>query len=102
MTSKEKAYNIKQTATNLGWTCCVRGNVLTIMKDFQAGSKTELVKADMEYYDILSMLPQTSPGSVWGTDCGGIGAISALNSGLFTMNKSGGSVRILNALKKLC
>jgi hypothetical protein len=55
----------------------------------------------MEYYSILELLPTTSPGSVWGTDGGGIGAISAMNTGVFTMNKSGGSKRVLSALKKI-
>jgi hypothetical protein len=55
----------------------------------------------MEYYSILGLLPSTSAGSVWGTDGGGIGALSAMSSRVFKMNKSGGSVRVLNALKKI-
>jgi hypothetical protein len=55
----------------------------------------------MEYYSILELLPSTSAGSVWGTDGGGIGALSAMSSRVFKMNKSGGSVRVLNALKKM-
>jgi hypothetical protein len=55
----------------------------------------------MEYYSILGLLPTTSAGSIWGTDGGGIGAVSAMNTGLFKMNKSGGSKRVLTALAKL-
>ena len=55
----------------------------------------------MEYGSILGLLPSTSAGSCWGHDGGGIGALSAMNSGTFKMNKSGGSKRVLSALDKL-
>jgi len=42
----------------------------------------------------------TEPGSVWGTDGGGVGAISALKSGTFEMKKSGGSKRVLKAIER--
>jgi hypothetical protein len=47
------------------------------------------------------LLPSTEPGSVWGTDGGGVGAISAIQSGVFQMSKSGGSKRVLSAISKL-
>jgi hypothetical protein len=78
----------------------VRGSILTITKS-GINSKDDFVRADMEYYSILELLPSTSAGSVWGTDGGGIGALSAMSSRVFKMNKSGGSVRVLNALKKM-
>lgn len=97
--SKEIALKIKQTAEQLGWSLNVRGSVLTITK--QINGNDEFCAADSQYYSILSLLPTTSPGSTWGTDGGGIGAISAMNSGRFVMNKSGGSKRVLSALAKL-
>jgi hypothetical protein len=99
--ANEIALKIKATATELGWTHEVRNLVLTISKKITPGSKDSFREADMEYYSILDLLPQTSPGSIWGTDGGGIGAVSAMRSGTFTMHKSGGSKRVLNALKKL-
>ena len=96
--SKEIANQIKSTAKELGWTLEVRGSILTIKK--QISGREQFVTADMEYYSILGLLPSTSAGSVWGTDGGGIGAISAMNTGVFVMNKSGGSKRVLNALTK--
>lgn len=95
----EVAKKIKDIANELGWTLNVRGDILTITKRIRGNE--EFVKADMEYYSILGELPSTSPGSIWGTDGGGIGALSAMNTGVFTMNKSGGSKRVLNALKKM-
>ena len=101
-TSLQIAKEIKQKADDLGWQLAVRnGSILTITKKLARCNMEEFTKADMEYYSILGKLPTTSPGSMWGTDGGGVGGMSALNSGMFTMNKSGGSKRILNALSKM-
>lgn len=98
--AKETAQKIVAIAKEYGWDLNVRGSILTIYKD-GIRTKEDFVRADMEYYSILGLLPSTSPGSIWGTDGGGIGALSAMNSGVFTMNKSGGSKRVLNALAKM-
>ena len=98
--AKEIASKIKSVADELGWRIQVRGDILTIYKDGIL-SKDDFVRADMEYYSILGHLPQTSPGSMWGTDGGGVGALSAMKTRVFTMNKSGGSKRVLRALEKM-
>lgn len=98
--SKEIAQSIKDACQQYGWNFKVRGVILTITKDIESTNES-FCKADSEYGSILGLLPTTSSGSVWGTDGGGVGAISAMNSGLFKMNKSGGSKRVLNALAKL-
>lgn len=100
LTPAQSAKSILDAANQLGWSVFVRGSILTITKRIQAGSSESFARADGEYYDILGRLPTTSPGSVWGTDGGGIGALTAMNTGVFTMNKSGGSKRVLSALKK--
>ncbi len=97
----EIARSIKEIADDYGWTLIIRGDILTIKKRFPAGDNSELVKADMQYGSILGRLPRTRAGSDWGTDCGGIGAVSALKLGLFTMNRSGGSKPVLKALAKI-
>ena len=99
--AKDTARKIADTCKSLGWEYDVQRSLLIITKRFPAGSNDGLVTCDMEYYSILGLLPTTRPGSTWGTDCGGIGAISALNSGVFTMKKSGGSKLVLKALAKL-
>jgi len=102
-TPTESAKSIKAACERLGWRYSVRnGSILTITKCLDGLDRNaEFVAADGEYFDILSLLPRTSAGSDWGTDGGGIGALTALNGGLFTMNRSGGSVRVLKALAKL-
>lgn len=98
--AKETAAKILAVANEYGWEVTVRGSILTITKS-GINSTDDFVRADMEYFSILGLLPSTSPGSIWGTDGGGIGALSAMSSRVFKMNKSGGSVRVLNALKKI-
>jgi len=76
-------------------------SILHIEKNFEPGNMDEFVKADGEWYSILGLVPTTSAGSTWGTDGSGVGAVSAHKEGLFMMNKSGCSKRVLNALKKM-
>jgi hypothetical protein len=95
------ANDIVATCRELGWTFEVRGSILDIHKHIRPGNNDDFVRADGEYYDILGRLPSTRAGSIWGTDGGGIGAMTAVNTGMFTMHKSGGDKRVLNALKKI-
>jgi|AntRauTorcE11897_2_1112592.scaffolds.fasta_scaffold00400_41 hypothetical protein len=99
-TSKEIALEIKSTCNRLGWTYETRGSIFIIRKSFDC-TKESFVIADSEYYSILGLVPTTSAGSIWGTDGGGVGALSAIKSGVFEMKKSGCSKRVLNALNKL-
>jgi len=100
-TSASIAKEIKDLCVKWGWRFEVRGSILTITKKIIPGDNDSFCTADMEYGSILGLLPSTSAGSSWGSDASGIGAISAMNSGVFKMNKSGGSKRVLNALAKL-
>jgi hypothetical protein len=92
------AAEIRETCRRLGWTYATRGGILTIHKRITPGSLEEFAAADMEYGSILGRLPRSSAGSDWGTDGGGIGALSAMKTGIFTMNRSGGNKRVLSAL----
>lgn len=99
--SQQIAQNIVDTANSLGFTVQIRDEVLTITKNFKPGNMDKFVECDGQYYSILSLLPSTRPGSVWGTDGGSVGGYSAIKNGQFRMNKSGGSIRVLNAIQKL-
>lgn len=98
--AKETAQKILNTANELGWTINIRGSILTIYKD---GIRTneDFVRADMEYYSILGLLPTTSPGSIWGTTGDTVGALSAMKTRQFVVNKSGGSKRVLKWITSL-
>jgi hypothetical protein len=79
----------------------VRGDILTIVRQFEVNNLKQFADCDMSYYSVLGCLPRTKSGSDWGTDGGGIGALSAMRSGTFVMNRSGGSVRVLRAVEKI-
>ena len=99
--SVENATKIVNLCRELGWTFEVSRSILTIYKNIQQGSTDDLVRADMEYFSILSLLKRSSSGSDWGTDCGGIGADYALVVGRFVMKRSGGNKNTLRALAKM-
>lgn len=97
----EIAQNFVNIVKSYGWEYQIRGDIVTITKKIRPNNNDDFVSADMEYYSIFNVIPKTSAGSIWGTDGGGIGAISAMNTGLFKMNMSGGSKRVINAIKKI-
>ena len=94
------AQSIKDKCAILNWSYSVRGSIFTITKKITPNNNDAFCAADSEYYEILSLLPSTSAGSIWGTDGGGIGAITAMQNGVFKMNKSGGSKAVLKQLNK--
>jgi hypothetical protein len=100
LSPKEIALKIKLTCYDLGWTYEARATILVIRKSFDKTTESFVI-ADSEYYGILGLIPTTSAGSIWGTDGGGVGALAAIESGVFEMKKSGCSKRVLNALKKM-
>jgi hypothetical protein len=102
VTPAQQAIEFVSKCRTLGWKIeKIDDSVVTIVKYFQAGNRDKLVECDMEYYDMLGMCPHRG-GSVWGTDCGGMGAISALNNGVFRMHKSGsGAKRFAAEVRKI-
>lgn len=99
--AREIAQKINDLCVRLGWSYYCRGGILTIEKRFTPGDMDEFVKADCEYFSILRLMPAPRPGSIWGTDGGGVGAVSAHKNGHFVMNKSGCNKNVLKALEKL-
>jgi hypothetical protein len=97
----QSAQALVSKCAELGWSWEVRGGILTISKYIKPNNNDSFVKADMEYYGILSHLKRTSAGSDWGTDGGGIGGLNAMKTGRFVMNRSGGSKMVLKALAKM-
>lgn len=100
-TAKETAQKILDVAAAHGFKVSATNNIMTVTRNFKPGDNDEFVHCDMYAYDVLSLLPRTSAGSDWGTEGGGIGGAVALKSGMFRMNRSGGSKRVLNALREM-
>jgi hypothetical protein len=98
----EIAAKIKEAAVQNGFTLEVRGGILTVHRRFQGGDVNAWFRdCDMTYGCVTGLLPSVEPGSEWGTDGGSVGGMTAINSGRFVMNKSGGSKRVLAALAKM-
>jgi hypothetical protein len=75
----------------------IRGGILRLSQRFQAGSNEAFTAAETDV-SIIYEAPQTEAGSTWGTDGGSIGGASAMNTGLFYLNRSGVSKRWLKGL----
>ena len=89
-----------ETCNRYGFTFSTRGSIITVEKLIRAGSNEDFADAESQSSNLLSMIPMTSPGSIWGTDGLSVGGYTAMKTGGFRMNKSGCSKRVLNAIKK--
>jgi len=72
-------------------------NILTLTKRIPIGDGLAFADAESDC-SIIYSLPGGC-GSVWGTDGGSIGGMTALNTGRFRLNRSGVQKRILKAIK---
>lgn len=99
MTNKELAYKFVSLADQYGFNISIRNTIVSITKHINGND--EFRDADMSYYSVLDYAPALkNQSSVWGTDGGSIGGLSAIKSGLFKMNKSGIKKGFLTALRK--
>jgi hypothetical protein len=81
-----------------GYSVSVRGSIVALSKSFAPGDTDAFVDCDMMAGGYLCELPQTQPGSMWGTDGGSVGGAVALKSGHFSINRSGISKRVCAAI----
>ena len=100
LTPKEQAAKFVNLCREYGWTWKARPNIVEISKEIVKNSNESFTTADMEYGSLLDLAPLKG-GSTWGTDGGGIGGMSAMRSGTFTMKKSGTAARFIKELQKL-
>lgn len=98
-TPREIAEKVVSLVREYGADLTIRSSIASVTMRFPAGSPEAFGLAECLADEILSIIPRTSPGSSWGTD--GIAAMVAINSGRFTMNKSGCSKRVLAAIQKV-
>jgi len=74
-------------------------NILTLAKRIPIGDGLAFADAENDC-SIIYDLPGGC-GSVWGTDGGSIGGMTALNTGRFRLNRSGVQKRVLKAIKAI-
>jgi hypothetical protein len=72
-------------------------NILTLTKKIPIGDGLAFADAETDC-SIIYELPGGC-GSVWGTDGGSIGGMTALNTGRFRLNRSGVQKRVLKAIR---
>jgi hypothetical protein len=73
-------------------------NILTLTKRIPIGDSLAFADAETDC-SIIYDLPGGC-GSVWGTDGGSIGGMSALQTGRFRLNRSGVQKRLLKAIRE--
>ncbi len=83
-----------------GYQVRASGCVVTLTKVIGPGNRDGFVDCDMMAAGYLYELPKSGAGSVWGTDGGSVGGMVALRTGVFTLNRSGISKRVVAALAK--
>jgi len=74
-------------------------HILTLSKRIPVGDRAAFADAESDC-SIIYDLPGGC-GSVWGTDGASIGGMTALNTGRFSLNRSGVQKRILKAIASL-
>jgi hypothetical protein len=80
-----------------GWMVDVRGQTVTIIRDFAPGDKSAFCECDATAWGLLASLPGRG-GSTWGTDGGSVGGHVALTHGRYTLNRSCVGKRVADAL----
>ena len=98
--SETQAMAVIQKAKALGFNLEVQPNVVRVHKTFKPGDSDTFAYCDTMASEILDLCPLRG-GSIWGTDGGSVGGAVALQSGRFSMNKSGSALNFTKALSKL-
>lgn len=82
-----------------GWSWSIADRTVKITRRFTPGDTDAFIKADMDAYYCISLIP-SSGGSQWGTDGGSCGGQAGLDGGYYHWNQSGCSNRVLDALAR--
>jgi len=76
--------------------------ILTLEKRLTGSDRNrDFSDAESDCSIIYDLPSSADGGSVWGTDGGSIGGMVAMQTGLFKLNRSGVSKRVLLAIKKI-
>lgn len=99
--SAQIARDVVSIANARGWAIAVDHEVFRATKTFTPGDLDAYTKADSEWYSFVTLIDRTRPGSIWGSTSDGIGGYVAHKNGFYQINMSGGSKRILSAIRKI-
>lgn len=76
------------------------GTVVSCKANFQPGDNQRYCELDSAAMSLMDALPTTTPGSIWGSTSDGVGGAVALNRGVYIINRSGVSARVVSAISK--
>jgi hypothetical protein len=99
LTPAQQAEAIRSRARELGVSVAVNGGTLVVQKTFAPGDKAAYAQAEDDCREVLRLIRITRPGSLWGTDSGSVGGHVGLTGGYCRLNRSGGDMRTLKALR---
>ena len=76
--------------------------ILTLEKRLTGNDRNlDFFDAESDCSVIYDLPSSADGGSVWGTDGGSIGGMVAIQTGLFKLNRSGVSKRVMSAIQKI-
>jgi hypothetical protein len=99
--SARTARDVVSIANARGWAIQVDNEVFRATKRFTPGDLDAYIQADHEWYSFVTLIDRTRPGSIWGSTSDGVGGYVAHKNGFYEINMSGGSKRILSAIRKI-
>ena len=98
-TDVELARSIARDAAELGLTLTVApGGVVTAERHFEPLDRRAYAAAEADCLHVLARIPQTRPGTTWGTTSDSVGGHVGLTNGYCRLNMSGASLRLCRAL----
>jgi hypothetical protein len=93
------ATRIRQLAATLGATVtAIPSGVVTVRADFTPGDLAGYVSAEDACATVIAQVPQTGPGSTWGTTSDTVGGYAAVRTGVCRIKMSGVPRRLARQL----
>lgn len=97
-TPKEQAAEIRAAANANNVRLSAHGGIVTVSTTFTPGDKAAYVAAENACNNVLRLVRQTRPGSVWGNDSASVGGAIGLAGGYCRLNISGVDKRVAKIL----
>lgn len=100
--NQELALEIKKAADKHGWKISISVNALVLTKPIS--NRSDYDTANSEVHPIITLLPYQSSGTTSGSmnvSRSEVGIENEIKGGIFKVTRTGGSKRVIAALKKL-
>lgn len=98
--SQKVASEFIAKAKELGFSYCISGCIVKVNKNFTPRDPAAFGKAESNANTLLSIIPRSSPGSIWGTDGSSVGGFLGFEQGYMELCKSGCNKNILKEINR--